>query len=281
MNSVERVLFYSEKIEPEARDVVPDKDPAAGSWPSKGDIEIRNASMRYRDGPLVLKNVSLQINGGEKIGVVGRTGSGKSSLMNLIFRITEMEKDGGSIHIDGVNISDIGTEILRSNLSIIPQDPVMFSNTVRYNIDPFGQATDSEIIDVLAKVELTEFINSLPGGLDESVAEGGENFSQGQRQLLCIARSLLRKPKILVMDEATASIDNATDALIQNMIRENFAGATVLTIAHRLNTILDSDRVLVLDDGRVAEFDTPKALQNKPNGIFRGMIEKSRASMRK
>ena len=281
MNSVERVLFYSEKVEPEAPDIVPDKDPAAGSWPSKGDIELQSASMRYRDGPLVLKNVTLKINGGEKIGVVGRTGSGKSSLMNLIFRITEMEKDGGSIRIDGVNISDIGTEILRSNLSIIPQDPVMFSNTVRYNIDPFGQATDSEIMDVLAKVELTDFINSLPEGLDESVAEGGENFSQGQRQLLCIARSLLRKPKILVMDEATASIDNATDALIQNMIRENFADATVLTIAHRLNTILDSDRVLVLDDGRVAEFDTPKALQNKPNGIFRGMVEKSRASMRK
>jgi ATP-binding cassette, subfamily C (CFTR/MRP), member 1 len=281
MNSVERVLFYSEKVESEAPDVVPDKDPAAGSWPSKGDIELQNASMRYRDGPLVLKSVTLKINGGEKIGVVGRTGSGKSSLMNLIFRITEMEKDGGSIRIDGVNITDIGTEILRSNLSIIPQDPVMFSNTVRYNIDPFGQATDSEIMDVLAKVELTDFVNSLPEGLDEPVAEGGENFSQGQRQLLCIARSLLRKPTILVMDEATASIDNATDALIQKMIRENFADATVLTIAHRLNTILDSDRVLVLDDGRVAEFDTPKALQHMPNGIFRGMVEKSRSSMRK
>ncbi len=278
MNSVERVLYYTEEVEPEAPDLVPENDPKPGEWPSAGSIEIKNGSMRYRDGPLVLKNISLSISGGEKIGVVGRTGSGKSSLMNLLFRITEIENDGGVITIDGVDTSKIGTEVLRMNLSIIPQDPVMFSNTVRYNIDPFGTSTESEIMDVLNKVQLTEFISALPDGLDEQVAEGGENFSQGQRQLLCIARSLLRRPKILVMDEATASIDNATDAAIQGMIRENFRDATVLTIAHRLNTILDSDRVLVLDDGNVAEFDTPKNLLERKDGIFRSMVEKSRAA---
>ena len=237
-----------------------------------------NSSMRYRDGPLVLKDVTVDIKGGEKIGVVGRTGSGNSSLMNALFRIVELEKDGGSIEIDGVDISQVGTDILRFNLSIIPQDPVMFSNTVRYNIDPFGTATEPEIWDVLEKVQLEEVIRFLPEGLDDQVAEGGENFSQGQRQLLCIARSLLRKPKVLVMDEATASIDNSTDAAIQKMIRENFADATVLTIAHRLNTILDSDRVLVMDDGNVAEFDTPNNLMEITDGIFKGMVLASKAT---
>jgi ABC-type multidrug transport system fused ATPase/permease subunit len=216
--------------------------------------------------------------------------------MITLFRISEIEKDGGQVIIDGVDVGEIGTSALRLNISIIPQDPVMFSNTVRYNLDPFGTASDDELWEVLQKVQLAEVIASLPLGLEEQVAEGGENFSQGQRQLLCIARSLLRKPKVLVMDEATASIDNATDAAIQTMIRENFADATVLTIAHRLvsvidekksrsdncsyfalqNTIMDSDRVLVLDDGRIAEFDNPKALLSKDSGLFRAMVDKSR-----
>jgi ATP-binding cassette subfamily C (CFTR/MRP) protein 1 len=145
-------------------------------------------------------------------------------------------------------------------------------------LDPFATASDEEFWDVLKKVRLGEVIAALPKGLDEEVAEGGENFSQGQRQLLCIARSLLRKPKILVMDEATASIDNETDAAIQEMIRENFRDATVLTIAHRLNTIMDSDRILVLDDGRIAEFDTPQNLLAKEDGHFKAMVDKSRAA---
>merc|ERR1712241_154305 len=180
------------------------------------------------------------------------------------------------IEIDNVNVGTIGTAALRLNISIIPQDPVMFSNTIRYNLDPFGERTDEELWDVLKKVEMGEAIAQLPKGLDDMVAEGGENFSQGQRQLLCIARSLLRKPKILVMDEATASIDNETDAVIQEMIRENFADATVLTIAHRLNTIMDSDRVLVLDDGHIAELDTPENLLAKESGHFKALVEKSR-----
>jgi ABC-type multidrug transport system fused ATPase/permease subunit len=198
--------------------------------------------------------------------------------MVALFRISELEQDGGVVLIDNVNTSEIGTYALRSNLSIIPQDPVIFSNTVRYNLDPFHSSSDEELWQVLQKVHMHDVVSALPGGLYEEVAEGGESFSQGQRQLLCIARSLLRKPRILVMDEATASIDNATDTAIQEMIRENFRDATVLTIAHRLNTIMDSDRVLVLDDGRVKEFDTPDHLLATEGSLFKAMIDKSRAA---
>ena len=169
--------------------------------------------MRYRDGPLILKNINLTIKGGEKIGVIGRTGSGKSSLVAALFRMTEIES--GQINIDGVNIAGIGTDVLRQSLSIIPQDPVMFSNTVRYNIDPLRETSDERLWEILRKVELAEFVADLPSGLDEKMMEEGDNFSQGQKQLLCIARSMLRNTKILIMDEATASIDNTTDALIQ------------------------------------------------------------------
>lgn len=280
MNSVERVLYYSRNVDMEAADFT-DNDPKPNTWPQGGAIELKHASMRYRDGPLVLKDLSLQINPGEKVGVCGRTGSGKSSLMIALFRISELEPDGGAIIIDGVNTSEIGTAALRSNISIIPQDPVIFSNTVRYNLDPFSTSTDEELWEVLKKVQMAEVIAALPGGLMEEVAEGGENFSQGQRQLLCIARSLLRKPKILVMDEATASIDNATDNAVQEMIRENFKDATVLTIAHRLNTIMDSDRILLLDDGKVAEFDSPENLLANENSLFKAMTDKSRAAKEK
>ena len=277
MNSVERVLFYTDNISPEAPEFIPDKDPEPGTWPTKGQVSIQKASMRYRDGPLVLRNISLNFKAGERIGVAGRTGSGKSSLMVMLFRIAEIENDGGAIDIDGIDTSTIGTSTLRLNLSIIPQDPVIFSNTVRYNLDPFGYSSDKELWETLKKVQMDAVVSALPSGLDEAVAEGGENFSQGQRQLICIARSLLRKPKILVMDEATASIDNETDSAIQKMIRENFQDTTILTIAHRLNTIMDSDKILVLDNGRVAEFDSPENLLKK-DSLFKSMVEKSRTA---
>mmetsp|Transcript_8592 Transcript_8592/g.18150 ORF Transcript_8592/g.18150 Transcript_8592/m.18150 type:complete len:989 (-) Transcript_8592:348-3314(-) len=272
MSSVERVLEFSQDITPEAPESIPG-DPADDKWPSEGRIIVENISMRYRDGPLVLKNLSFTVGSGEKIGVVGRTGSGKSSLMIALLRIVEIEKDGGKISIDGIDISTLGTSALRLGISIIPQDAILFANTVRYNVDPFGKKSDEEIWGALEKVQLANVIAVMPNGLDEQVAEGGENFSQGQRQLICIARSVLRKPKILIMDEATASIDNATDSGIQTMVRQNFANATILTIAHRLHTIVDSDRILVLDDGRVAEFDTPSALLAS-NGIYAAMVRK-------
>lgn len=274
MSSVERILFYAQNVAPEAEERT-DQDPPE-DWPKSGEIKITDASMKYRNGPLVLKKLSLEIKGGEKIGVVGRTGSGKSSLMTTLFRIVELSE--GNINIDGVDIGTIGTFPLRSKLSIIPQDPVLFSNTVKYNLDPFNLATEDELWAVLEKVQLGTVIRELENGLDEKVAEGGENFSQGQRQLLCIARSVLRKPKILICDEATASIDNATDELIQLMIRENFKDSTVMTIAHRLGTVMDSDRVLVLHDGTIAEYDTPKVLMKKKGGFFRGMVERAEKS---
>ena len=277
MSSVERVLHMSQTIEPEA-DETTDNDPKQ-EWPKEGKITVDGATMRYRDGPIVLKKLSFQVEGGQKIGVVGRTGSGKSSLMTSLFRIVELSE--GGITIDGIDISQIGTFPLRSKLSIIPQDPTLFSNTVKYNLDPFGESSDEELWDILEKCQLGDVVRNLTNGLDEAVTEGGSNFSQGQRQLLCIARSVLRKPKILVCDEATASIDNETDRLIQLMIRDCFKDATVLTIAHRLGTVMDSDKVLVLDDGKLAEFDRPEKLMKIKGGIFRGMVEANENSEKK
>jgi len=278
-SSVERVLEFANDIEAEAADVRED-DPKADKWPSEGAIEVSNMSMRYRQGPLVLKNLSFSVAGGEKIGVIGRTASGKSSLMIALLRIVEIEDDGGKILVDGIDISTLGTSALRSGISIIPQESVLFANTVRYNVDPFRQATDDEIWQALEKVKLATVIASMPEGLETQVTEGGDNFSQGQRQLLCIARSILRRPRILIMDEATASIDNATDADIQEMIRENFADATILTIAHRINTIMDSDRILVLDDGKIVEFDTPSTLLSKQEGMFKALVKREGESRR-
>jgi len=229
--------------------------------------------MRYRPNlPLVLKGVNLKIKSQEKIGIVGRTGSGKSSLIQALFRIVESEKDGGKILIDGCNIADIELKRLRSKLSIIPQDPVLFSGNIRRNLDPFDLYTDEELWNVLSMVELKEFVESKPTKLQHVVSDGGENFSAGQRQLMCFARALLRKSKIIIMDEATASVDSATDEKLQEMIRTRFVNQTVLCIAHRLDTILDSDRVCVMDDGKVVEFDAPEILLKNEKSIFFGLV---------
>jgi ABC-type multidrug transport system fused ATPase/permease subunit len=231
--------------------------------------------MRYRNqGSYVLKEIDFNIQAGEKIGIAGRTGSGKSSLMVALFRIEELSE--GNIYIDGIDIAQIPLKVLRSKLGIIPQDPVMFSASVRFNLDPFHLSSDEELWHVLEQVQMKQHVSSLPGKLSELVSEGGENFSAGQRQLICIARALLRKPKILVLDEATASIDNETDALIQKMISEQFHGqCTVLTIAHRLHTIMDSDRVMVLDSGKIVEFDAPQRLLTREEGsVFKKLWEK-------
>ena len=200
---------------------------------------------------------------------MGRTGAGKSSLSLSLFRL--LESNFGEIIIDGMNIKRMGLHDLRQKLTIIPQDPVLFSGSLRMNLDPFEQSTDEQIWDVLEKAHLKSFVEKLDNKLLFECSEGGENLSVGQRQLICLARALLRNSKILLLDEATASIDHNTDEIIQETIRSSFADCTMLTIAHRLNTILDSDRIMVLDKGRIVEFDTPKNLLTNKSSIFYSM----------
>ena len=310
----------------------------ATSWPSRGEIEMRKLQLRYRnDLPLILKDISCTITGGEKIGICGRTGTqhllfhfllcclfyiivcncvfscvmcvagaGKSSIMVALYRLFEPEASS-EILIDGVNIMHLGLFDLRSNLAIIPQAPVLFSGTLRFNLDPFSKYTDAAVWDALKRVKLFDYIDNIQAskakkhsilkiegtddidekvqtspspdgtestksdenvGLQYKVAENGSNFSQGQKQLICIARALLRKPKILLLDEATSSVDTEMDAFIQQSIKNNFSKCTVLTIAHRLDTIIDSDRIMVLDAGKVVEFDAPQKLLDMEEGVF-------------
>ncbi|NXI19483.1 MRP1 protein, partial [Irena cyanogastra] len=269
--AVERVKEYGE-MEKEAEWSIEQTAPAS-SWPEEGKVEFRGYGLRYReDLDLVLKNINVTINGGEKIGIVGRTGAGKSSLTLGLFRINEAAE--GEIIIDGINIAKIGLHDLRFKITIIPQDPILFSGSLRMNLDPFDQHSDEDIWRSLELAHLKNFVSSLPDKLNHECAEGGENLSVGQRQLMCLARALLRKSKILVLDEATAAVDLETDKLIQSTIKSQFEECTVLTIAHRLNTIMDYTRVLVLERGEVVECGTPdQLLQEK--GIFYSMAKDS------
>ncbi|XP_032929590.1 multidrug resistance-associated protein 1 [Catharus ustulatus] len=269
--AVERVKEYAE-MEKEAEWSIEQTAPAS-SWPEEGKVEFRGYGLRYReDLDLVLKNINVTINGGEKIGIVGRTGAGKSSLTLGLFRINEAA--AGEIIIDGINIAKIGLHDLRFKITIIPQDPVLFSGSLRMNLDPFDQHSDEDIWRSLELAHLKNFVSSLPDKLNHECAEGGENLSVGQRQLVCLARALLRKSKILVLDEATAAVDLETDKLIQSTIKSQFEECTVLTIAHRLNTIMDYTRVLVLERGEVVECGSPdQLLQEK--GIFYSMAKDS------
>ena len=280
MNSVERVKYYVDNIEQENSNILKGADGkdvvVPDNWPSEGAVTGTGVQMRYRDGPLILKGVDFHVEGGEKIGIAGRTGSGKSSLIISIFRIQELAL--GSIIIDGIDTRTISLRTLRSRLGIIPQDPVIFSASIRFNLDPFNMHTDTQIWSVLKSVDMRDYISSLPRKLSEEVAEGGDNFSGGQRQLICIARALLRKPKILVLDEATASIDMETDDMIQKMVRINFKECTVLTIAHRLDTIIDSDRVMVMDAGLMVECGPPELLISKKRGAFKSLWDKQKAT---
>jgi len=270
--SVERAKEYS-NLKNEAPAVIEESRPPK-QWPNQGIVEFKGYATRYREGlDLVLKKIDIKIRSGEKVGVVGRTGAGKSSLTLSLFRIIEAVE--GAIIIDGVNISTIGLEDLRSCLTIIPQDPVLFSGTLRENLDPFGNYSDEQIWRALECANLSDSVKALEKKLDHIVAQGGENFSVGQRQLICLGRALLRKTKILILDEATASIDFETDSIIQRTIREEFKDCTIITIAHRINTILDNDRILVLDKGTVAEFDTPQNLLEDTNSIFYSMTKKA------
>lgn len=269
--AVERLKEYSE-TEKEApwqiQDMAPPKD-----WPQVGRVEFRDYGLRYReDLDLVLKHINVTIDGGEKVGIVGRTGAGKSSLTLGLFRIKESAE--GEIIIDDINIAKIGLHDLRFKITIIPQDPVLFSGSLRMNLDPFSQYSDEEVWTSLELAHLKGFVSALPDKLNHECAEGGENLSVGQRQLVCLARALLRKTKILVLDEATAAVDLETDDLIQSTIRTQFDDCTVLTIAHRLNTIMDYTRVIVLDKGEIQEWGSPSDLLQQ-RGLFYSMAKDS------
>lgn len=244
------------------------KQSKSPEWPTHGAIQYEQVTLSYVNGTDVLRNISFTVNAGERVGIVGRTGAGKSSIISALFRMTDYR---GRVLIDQVDTKHISLADLRGSISIIPQEPVLFSGTIRQNLDPFGVYDDDLIWSALNSVRLKKIIAQLDGGLEATVTEGGHNFSVGQRQLICLARAILRRNRILVLDEATANVDPETDAFIQATIREKFKGCTVITIAHRLNTIMDSDRVLVLDASEVREYDEPLALLQK-GGFLADMV---------
>ncbi|KAG7215738.1 hypothetical protein INR49_021959, partial [Caranx melampygus] len=255
--SVERVKEYDKTPKEAAWTLAGSMLPAA--WPLTGAIRFEDYGLQYRKGlDWALKDISIDIQSREKVGVVGRTGAGKSSLTLGIFRILEAAK--GRIVIDGIDIAEIGLHDLRSRITIIPQDPVLFSGSLRMNLDPFDNCSDEDLWKALELAHLGSFVSELPQKLNHQCCEGGENLSLGQRQLLCLARALLRKTRILVLDEATAAVDLKTDQLIQSTIRTQFDDCTVITIAHRLNTIMDYTRIIVMDQGSIAEMDSPSQL---------------------
>ncbi|XP_051946724.1 ATP-binding cassette sub-family C member 12 [Xyrauchen texanus] len=269
--SVERLLEYITSCVSEGPRSVKDVHLPAG-WPQEGTITFKKYSMSYRENtPIVLNKLNISIQPREKLGIVGRTGSGKSSLGVALFRLAEPAE--GTILIDDVDISKLGLKDLRSQLSVIPQDPVLFIGTVRYNLDPFNNYKDEELWLALEKTYMKDTIAKLPEKLDSPVVENGENFSVGERQLMCMARALLRNSKIILLDEATASIDSETDSMIQHTIREAFQHCTMLTIAHRINTVLESDRILVMDQGKAVEYDRPQDLMQRPNSLFASLLE--------
>ncbi|CAL5405199.1 unnamed protein product [Camellia sinensis] len=268
--SVERLNQYMH-IPSEAPEVIEENRPPV-NWPTVGKVEIQDLKIRYRlDAPLVLCGITCTFEGGHKIGIVGRTGSGKSTLIGALFRL--VEPAGGKIVIDEIDISTLGLHDLRSRFGIIPQDPTLFNGTVRYNLDPLGQHTDQEIWEVLGKCQLGDVVQEKEVGLDSMVVQDGSNWSMGQRQLFCLGRALLRRSKILVLDEATASIDNATDLILQRTIRIEFADCTVITVAHRMPTVMDCTMVLAISDGKLVEYDEPMKLMKRENSLFGQLVK--------
>jgi len=271
MTSVARIRDYAQTLRDEQEVMSkPKLEAPPDGWPRQGAIRYDNVTLSYVNGADVLRNVSFEIKGGQRIGIVGRTGAGKSSIIAALFRMTDFR---GRILIDDVNTKHISLKHLRSNVSIIPQEPILFTGTIRSNLDPFGSHKDEAIWTALQWVKMKKLVAEMDGGLNAQVSEGGHNFSAGQRQLMCLARAILRKNKILVLDEATANVDPETDAFIQATIREKFFRCTVLTIAHRLHTIMDSDRVLVLEASEVREFDEPYELLKNKDGFLSRMVD--------
>ncbi|KAG2270500.1 hypothetical protein Bca52824_065055 [Brassica carinata] len=253
MVSVERIKQFTDipaESEWESKENLP-----PSNWPFHGNVHLEDLKVRYRPNtPLVLKGITLDIKGGEKVGVVGRTGSGKSTLIQVLFRL--VEPSGGRIIIDGIDICNLGLHDLRSRFGIIPQEPVLFEGTVRSNIDPTDQYSDEEIWKSLERCQLKDVVATKPEELDSLVVDSGENWSVGQRQLLCLGRVMLKRSRLLFLDEATASVDSQTDAVIQKIIREDFESCTIVSIAHRIPTVMDCERVLVIDAGKAKEFDS-------------------------
>lgn len=268
MISVERVKEYT-KLPPEpgyARKRKPEN-----TWPSQGAVSVRGVFMSYQDaGPLVLKDITFEGKPQERIGIVGRTGAGKSSLVAALFRMPDPQ---GEVLIDGEDLGTINIQSARTSMAVIAQDPTLFARNLRRNLDPFDRFTEDEIWTALKEVQMLERIQKISDGLEHDLGEGGTGFSVGEKQLLCLARALLQRSKILVLDEATANVDFKTDQLIQQVIREKFVHCTVLTIAHRLNTILNYDRVLVLNQGHVVQYDSPSVLARESGGTFAKLLE--------
>ncbi|KAJ7969847.1 ABC transporter C family member 10 [Quillaja saponaria] len=268
--SVERLDQYMH-IPGESTEIIEGSRPLV-NWPAVGKVEIRDLQIRcWPNSPLVLHRITCTFEGGHKVGIVGRTGSGKSTLIGALFRL--VEATSGKIIIDGIDISKIGLHDLRSRLGIIPQDPILFNGTVRYNLDPLSQHSDPEIWEVIGKCQLREALQEKEEGLDSLVVDDSSNWSMGQRQLFCLGRALLRRSRILVLDEATASIDNATDLILQKTIRNEFADCTVITVAHRIPTVMDYTKILAISDGKLVEFDEPVNLTKKDGSLFAQLVK--------
>ncbi|KAK3234267.1 hypothetical protein CYMTET_55473, partial [Cymbomonas tetramitiformis] len=272
LTAVERIMEYIKSLPAEAPRVTSADGELSSDWPTKGEIEFENLTVTYRSGlEPALQDVSALVRGGERVGVVGRTGAGKSTLMTALFRL--VEPSSGCIRIDGVDTATLGLHVLRSRLGIVPQDPVLFSGSVRFNLEPLAEggaevsSNDARLVEAIEQVGLKESVK-----LDDNVAEYGSNFSAGQRQLMCMVRCILQKPRVLVLDEATSSVDYVTDSMIQTTIRTAFGPCTVLTIAHRLNTIADSNRIMCFDAGRIQDFDSPLSLLEKPGSIYYELV---------
>ena len=262
-NAVERLDHYIWNLPLEKQDGVQ----VSQEWPLKGQISLKDVCLAYPSDPnhQILKTVSLDIQGGEKIGIVGRTGSGKSTLMTALLRLVEIES--GSIEIDGVDISKIPLQTLRERIEVVQQEPVLFSGTIRENLDHKSEYSDDQIWNILEMIGMKQYVSGLPDRLSHIISSEGKNLSMGQRQLVCLGRAILAKKRILIMDEATASVDTESDQLIQQSIKDNFSETTILSIAHRLNTIKDFDKVLVLQDGMKMEYDTIPNLYEM-NGLY-------------